>query len=206
MDPGDRDDRSPPGDLPRKVDPEAFGPRYEVLDLLGRGGMGEVWRVRDRALNRVVALKAIRSDAPDRSALVDRFFEEAQATAQLEHPGILPVYHSGTLPDGRLYYTTPEVRGRTLREVVHAIHGGVRTGDEPAWTMLRAVDVVRDAAEAVGYAHSRGVIHRDLKPGNILVGDHGEVLVVDWGLVKVLKDPPRAPDSDPGSGPTISTR
>ncbi|MCB9795586.1 MAG: protein kinase [Alphaproteobacteria bacterium] len=166
--------------------------RFSRLQLLGRGGMGEVWRVLDTDLNRVVAMKILRGDRGLSRQLLARFVAEAQATAQLEHPGIVPVFELGRLDDGRLYYTMEEIRGRTLSEALRALHEastperwGADVGEE-RWGFLRVIDVLRQVCDAVGYAHARGVIHRDLKPGNVMLGEHGEVRVVDWGLVKIL--------------------
>lgn len=158
--------------------------------LLGRGAMGEVHRVRDPALNRFMALKVLQGANADRRASLQRFLEEAQITAQLQHPGIVPVHQIGTLPDGRLYFLMQEVRGRTLAVVIHELH---RASTVEGWgtgasglTFRRLIDVFRVVCEAVAYAHQRGVIHRDLKPDNLMVGSHGEVQVMDWGIAKVL--------------------
>ena len=159
-------------------------PRYEDLGFLGRGGMGEVRRVRDSMLGRIVALKIINAAAATNGLSAARFLAEAQATAQLQHPGIVPVYDAGTLPDGRYWYTMKEVRGSTLDAVIRSAHA--EHADASAWTLHRMVDALRQVCEAVGYAHSRGALHRDLKPQNIMVGDFGEVLVLDWGLVKMV--------------------
>lgn len=175
---------------PKTADPLA---RYERLGLLGQGGMGEVWRVRDRDLNRVMALKVVRADRAPTERMLARFIEEAQATAQLQHPGIVPVHELGRLPDGRFYFTMKEIRGRTLAEVITEVHqaarGGVWEATASGWTFRRLVEAFHRTCEAVAYAHARGVVHRDLKPSNIMLGDYGEVLVVDWGLAKVLGRP-----------------
>ena len=166
--------------------------RYDDLGPLGEGGMGAVRRVRDRRLGRTLALKTIHAPALVRPELVARFLEEAQATAQLEHPGIVPIHDLGELPDGRLWFTMKEVAGRTLTEVLAEVHAVSRRRWRVAssgWSLRRLVDALRQVSEAVGYAHSRGVVHRDLKPDNVMVGAHGEVLVVDWGLAKVLGRP-----------------
>ncbi len=171
--------------------------RYDDLGPLGMGGMGEVRRVRDRRLGRVLALKTLHAPALSRPALVARFLEEAQATAQLQHPGIVPIHDLGTLPDGRLWFTMKEVSGQTFGEVIAEVHAVSETRWQPAasgWTLRRLVDALRRVCEAVGYAHSRGVVHRDLKPDNVMVGRHGEVLVLDWGLAKVLGRPDWAAD------------
>ncbi len=156
--------------------------RYVDLGVLGEGAMGVVLRVRDVELNRAVAMKTLRPERQGSPRAVARFLAEAQATAQLQHPGIVPVHDVGVLEDGRLYYTMREVRGRSLREAM----GVAWREGEPG--LRRVVGLVRQAADAVGYAHARGVVHRDLKPDNVLVGMHGEVLVVDWGLARVASD------------------
>ena len=166
--------------------------RYEDLGLLGMGGMGEVRRVRDRLLGRTLAMKIIHALALNRTSLVARFREEAQATAQLQHPGIIPIYDVGRLPDGRLWFTMQEVSGYTFGEVIAEVHDQSEQRWETTstgWTLHRLVDTLRRACEAVAYAHSRGVLHRDLKPSNIMVGRHGETLILDWGLAKVLGAP-----------------
>jgi eukaryotic-like serine/threonine-protein kinase len=173
--------------------------RYIDLGQIGRGGMGEVRRVRDRRLNRVLAMKAMRADV-SAAGRFRRFFEEAQVTAQLQHPSIIPVHDVGKLADGRLYFTMKEVQGRTLREIIREIHrasaqpidetdagagsdGGWRPGPS-GWTFRRMVDAFQRVAEGLAYAHARGVLHRDVKPQNIMVGEYGEVLLLDWGLTR----------------------
>ncbi|MDP6932804.1 MAG: serine/threonine-protein kinase, partial [Myxococcota bacterium] len=164
--------------------------RYEDLGLIETGGMGEVRRVRDRELNRTMAMKIIRVEMLDRPKVLARFIEEAQATAQLQHPCIVPVHEVGRLSDGRLYFTMKEVRGRTLAHVINEVHDA--SPDEAwevsptGWTFRRLVASLLRVCEAVAYAHERGVVHRDLKPDNIMVGEHGEVLLMDWGVAKVM--------------------
>jgi eukaryotic-like serine/threonine-protein kinase len=164
--------------------------RYQREAVLGVGGMGEVLRARDAVLRRPVAMKVVGERVLNRPDWLARFVEEAQVTAQLEHPGIVPVHDLGHLPDGRLYYTMREVLGRSLEVHIRALHDASPPHQwaEPAdgWTFRRLVDALCRACEAVAYAHARGVVHRDLKPANIMLGSFGEVLVVDWGLAKVL--------------------
>ncbi len=174
--------------------------RYQNLGLLGRGGMAEVRRVRDRSLNRTMAMKVIRPELMRRPATLARFVEEAQCSAQLQHPGIVPVHELGDLPDGTAYFTMAEVRGRTLGAVIAEVHQA-SPGDRwkpsaTGWTFRRLIDAFHRVCEAVAYAHTRGVVHRDLKPENIMVGDHGEVLVVDWGLAKIVGHQHAIPESD----------
>jgi eukaryotic-like serine/threonine-protein kinase len=178
-----------PGALP--VDDR--GNRYEDLGLIGLGGMGEVRRVRDRRLGRVVAMKIIRAEYKRAERALSRFLEEAQVSAQLEHPAIVPVHDLGRLPDGRVYFTMQEVRGHTLGEIIQALHrasAGERWAPSPTgWTLRRLVEAFRRVCDAVAYAHARGVLHRDLKPDNIMLGSFGEVLVMDWGLAKLRDEP-----------------
>ena len=154
--------------------PDLEGTRYQLLGKLGQGGMGGVYRVEDRQLERQVAMKVIA--APDLGGeLCRRLLQEARTIARLEHPGIVPVHDAGTLPDGRPYYTMKLVEGRSLDQ---------HLADLPA--ILDRLRVFLRICDAVAFAHARGVLHRDLKPGNVMVGPFGEVLVMDWGLSKVL--------------------
>ncbi len=172
------------------IDPPTVGSRYAFLGLLGRGGMGEVWRVHDQDLNRVVALKAIRSDLVEQAGARARFVEEAQCTSQLQHPGTVPVHDIGRLADGRLYFTMREVRGDSMAHVIRELHDASRGGawgeTASGWTFRRLIDAFLRVCDAVAYAHERGVVHRDLKPANVMLGVHGDVLVTDWGIAKIL--------------------
>jgi len=164
--------------------------RYQVVGLLGAGGMGDVWRVRDPVLNRAMAMKILRPELLVKDDAVRRFVNEAQLTAQLHHPGIPAIHELGSLPDNRLYFTMPEIKGQTLGEVITDVHLALRrsmTTTPTGWTPGRLIDAFHKVCDAVSYAHSRGVVHRDLKPSNIMVGRHGAVQVVDWGLAKVLE-------------------
>jgi len=181
------------GDAP--TEPRAMpasGERYLDLGVIGTGGMGEVLRVRDLALNRTMAMKIMRKEKLGRAAAEVRFLAEAQATAQLQHPGIVPVHDIGHLPDGRWFFTMKELRGKTLHDVLW------EAPREPdLWPRRRLLEILRSVAETLAYSHSRGVVHRDLKPANILVGDFGEVVVLDWGLVKAIdREDPAGPDTE----------
>lgn len=154
--------------------------RYQEGALLGWGGMGEVSAVRDRRLNREVACKRIPVAAIADSQRAARLAREAWITAHLEHPGIVPVYDAGISADGHLFYTMRLIRGRTLAAVLAEAHGL-----DGRLALLRHV---LGACEAIAYAHSVGVVHRDLKPTNVMVGEFGETQVVDWGLA-IVPDP-----------------
>jgi eukaryotic-like serine/threonine-protein kinase len=156
---------------------------------LGIGAYGEVRRVRDKLLGRVCALKVLKPAHAMSPTTAARFLDEAQATAQLQHPGVVPVYDIGRTPDGRPFYTMREVKGRSLGWAIDQVHeasGEASWGAARGYSLHRLVSCVQQAAEAVGYAHRRKVVHRDLKPDNIMIGQHGGVLVVDWGLAKVV--------------------
>ena len=142
--------------------------------------MGEVRRVLDPVLERTLALKSVQARLRTASAW-RRFVTEARLTARLQHPGVPPVHELGWLPDGRPYFTLQEVRGQTLRRLL-----GLPIGEDGVPSRRQLVDAVRRAADAVGYAHSVGVIHRDIKPDNIMLGPFGEVWVLDWGLAVEL--------------------
>ena len=157
--------------------PDLAGTKYELRGRVGRGGMGTVWRAYDRELGREVALKVMNGPDP-RPGGEARLRTEAQVLARLEHPGLVPVHDLGLLPDGRMFYAMKLVRGRRLDE--HA-----RDLRSPS-ARLRIFERI---CEAVAFAHAHGVIHRDLKPQNVMVGPFGEVLVLDWGVAKVLADP-----------------
>ncbi len=167
------------------------GSRYEVQELIGQGGMGEVWRVRDGDLGRTLALKTIRAELVENQHAVARFIEEAQVGAQLQHPGLVPVYEIGTLPDGRYYFTMQEIRGRLFTEAIAEVHrtsnGVGRWATSPGgWSLQRLVRVFARVCEAVGYAHTRGVVHCDIKPANIVVGQSDAIFVLDWGVARIL--------------------
>jgi serine/threonine-protein kinase len=170
--------------------------RYEDVRLLGRGGFGEVRLVVDRALERTVAMKILRPEAlaPEIRA---RFLAEIKLTASLHHPGIVPVHDHGELPDGRLWFTMAEVRGRTLHAVLDDVFAG--GGRPPGVARRRLLDVFARVCDAVAYAHSHGVIHRDLKPDNVMVGDFGRVLVMDWGIAR-RTGAPESMHAPPSSG------
>jgi eukaryotic-like serine/threonine-protein kinase len=172
--------------------------RYQERELLGRGGMGEVRLVLDKIIGREVALKVMRGQ-PD-SDLVARFLREARVQGQLEHPAIVPVHELAADGAGGLYFTMKRVRGRTLAELITAGDVGRR----------RLLSAFSTACLAVHFAHARGVLHRDLKPQNLMMGDFGEVYVLDWGLAKLTgatlaeSNPPMAGGDSPPPLPEMS--
>jgi serine/threonine-protein kinase len=188
------------------ANPDFGATKYRIVNELGRGGMGTVYLAEDTELDRRVAIKVL-STPEANNDLHERMIREAQIIARLEHPGIVPVHDVGVLPDGRVFYAMKYVRGTRLDE--YAAH----------------VDAIKDrlrkfqaACDAVAFAHAHGVIHRDLKPQNIMIGLFGEVLVLDWGVAKILgkrkmvvsveADPPLRPEnaSDTLHGTIIGTR
>jgi serine/threonine protein kinase/tetratricopeptide (TPR) repeat protein len=170
--------------------PEKKISRFEVLRPHAGGGLGEVFVARDTELNREVALKQIRPRHADNLESRARFLLEAEVTGGLEHPGIVPVYGLGAYDDGRPYYAMRFIRGDSLQDCIRkffAADGNLKR--DPCERALALRELLRrfvDVCNAMEYAHSRGVLHRDLKPGNIMVGKYGETLVVDWGLAKPL--------------------
>ncbi|HKT47566.1 MAG TPA: serine/threonine-protein kinase [Candidatus Acidoferrales bacterium] len=154
--------------------PDLSGTRYRLLEQVARGGMGVVYAAEDENLQRRVALKVLEVPGST-SELANRLMREARVLALLEHPGIVPVHDVGTLADGRVFYTMKFVEGRRLDQ--HLL--SVPSIPDRLRLFLRICD-------AVAFAHARGVLHRDLKPANIMVGAFGEVLVMDWGLAKIL--------------------
>ena len=158
--------------------------RYVIEGELASGGMGKVLNAYDQDIRRRVAMKVLKRDCKEARSLA-KFLEEAQATGQLEHPNIAPVYDLGLDPDYGVYFTMKLVRGRNLREIVRDLSIG-RPETRKRFTLTRLLQLLQQVAMGVHYAHARGVIHRDLKPDNIMVGDFGEALVMDWGLAKIV--------------------
>ncbi len=173
-----------------------FRGRYEVRSKLGQGGMGEVLLCQDRHLGREVAMKTILAEHASDERVKRRFEREVRVQGQLEHPAIVPVYDIGVTPEGAVYFTMKRLRGVTFHEILWKL----RIGDEDAlrtYTRRKLLAGFLSACQGVAFAHSRGVLHRDLKPANIMMGDFGEVYVLDWGLSKIKKSgahPINAPD------------
>jgi eukaryotic-like serine/threonine-protein kinase len=152
--------------------PELPPDRYVILRPIGRGGMGAVFAARDVRLDREVAVKV--SNGVDRASPLDaRLEQEARILASLEHPGIVPIHDAGVLDDGRAFYVMKLVRGETLTTAASRLD-----------TESARLAVFERVVEAVGFAHAAGIVHRDIKPGNVMIGAFGEVLVLDWGLAR----------------------
>lgn len=164
-----------------------IGP-YQVLNSIGKGGMGEVFLAYDTICGRRIALKRIRSDLVEHEQLFHRFLKEARITSQLTHPSIIPIYAIHD-ENKTLYYTMPYVEGETLKEILRRTRQQEKRGeklDHIGGSIPALVRILISICQAIAYSHSKGVLHRDLKPENIIVGKYGEVLILDWGLAKLI--------------------
>ncbi len=184
--------------------PAIIDNRFRIRKLRATGGLGQVSIADDLQIGREVAIKEIRLQYSGHEASRERFMREAEITGRLEHPFIVPVYSMGQQADGKPYYAMRLVRGQSLYAAIENYHQENLANVDARFRGLlkRLVDV----CEAVEYAHSRGVIHRDIKPDNIMLGDYGESFLVDWGLAKVLDQPePDFPLIEPSSGTSDSS-
>jgi Serine/threonine protein kinase len=164
---------------------------YQILSSIGKGGMGEVFLAYDTVCGRRIALKRIRPDLLDFKQINYRFLKEAHITCQLTHPSIIPIYAIHKEEKG-VYYTMPFVQGETLKQILRKTKGQVRKGeklDHVGGSIPALMRIFVNICQAVAYAHSKDVLHRDLKPENIIVGPYGEVLILDWGLAKLVHQP-----------------
>jgi serine/threonine-protein kinase len=168
--------------------------RYEKRSLLGEGGMGAVMLCRDRRIGRDIAMKTVREDAAARVDLAARFLHEARIQGQLEHPAIVPVYDVGLDAVGAPYFTMKRVVGATLDEILGYLAGG-NAQEARRYSTRKLLAAFASVCLAMDFAHGRGAVHRDLKPANIMLGDYGEVYVLDWGVAKILgaEDAPLGP-------------
>jgi serine/threonine protein kinase len=180
-------ERTPPTAEDAEVPPQVG--RYRIEGEVGRGGMGVVLRGHDPDFGRALAVKVLLPRHRGNAELERRFLEEARLTGQLQHPGVPAAHEMGTLPDGRPFFALKLVKGTTLAELLTARAG-------PTEEMPRFLGIFEAVCQTLAYAHSKGVIHRDLKPGNVMVGAFGEVQVMDWGLAKLLGAEP----AEPGAG------
>ncbi len=193
------------GNLPRGIqkliDEQGTEGRYAINRELAHGGMGAVLDISDHDFRRKAAMKVILGRFANSPEAMERFLAEAQVTAQLEHPNIVPIHDMGVMEDGTLYFTMKMIEGQSLGKVVKLLQQQagklMKEGKNvppdaeskaaaERWTIEEKIHVFLKVLDGVGFAHSRGVIHRDIKPDNIMLGGHGEVLVVDWGIAKVL--------------------
>ncbi|MEZ4391516.1 MAG: serine/threonine-protein kinase [Polyangiales bacterium] len=159
--------------------------RYRAGALLGRGGMGEVRLVADRRIGREVAVKSLRVRAAEGSEAWERFVREARVQGQLEHPAVVPVYDFGVGAEGEPYFSMRRVQGESLETILDRLVAG----DEETvarWSRRKLLNAFVQVCLAIDYAHARGVVHRDLKPANIMLGEFGEVQVIDWGVARLL--------------------
>jgi serine/threonine-protein kinase len=176
--------------------------RYTLSRLHATGGIGRVWLAHDHRVGRDVALKELRPERAGNPVAWVRFLKEAQITGQLEHPGIVPIYEVGQRPDEEApFYTMRFVRGRTLAEAVAAFHQKRARGEAAPLELRELLTSFVGVCNAVAYAHSRGVLHRDLKPHNVVLGDYGEVMVLDWGLAKLVDQTEVPDDPTPAVAP-----
>ncbi len=184
--------------MPSSLDGLKKPRNYEVGDTHARGGMGAILCAKDLNISRTVAMKVLLSERADAAANLMRFVDEAKITGQLEHPNIVPVHELGVDEQGRLFYTMKFVMGVTLKQVLEEIKQG-KPETIARYSLAQLLTVFQKICDAVAFAHARSIVHRDLKPENIMLGEYGEVLVMDWGLAKVLK----IDKTQPYEGPTL---
>jgi serine/threonine-protein kinase len=175
------------------------GTHYTQIEPLGKGSFGEVHCAHDTLLGREVAIKSLKKNFREEKEVVDRFLKEARGTAQLEHPNIMPVHEMGVSEEFGIYFTMKKVQGEDLKEILDKLDGNPAFY-ESSYPLNFLLEVFLSVCNGVAFAHSKGVIHRDLKPANIMIGEFGEVLVLDWGLVKNIGE------EDEGSGSSIHLR
>jgi hypothetical protein len=176
-----------------------LGKKYEPGKVVAQGGMGAILSAKEPAIDRTVAMKVMLNNPTPADLL--RFVSEAKITGQLEHPNIVPVHELGVDERAQVFYTMKYVRGITLQKVLDLIEEGIE-GTIAKYPLGSLLTVFQKVCDALAFAHSKGVIHRDLKPENIMIGDFGEVLVMDWGLAKVL-DPTRSKAASGADGRSI---
>lgn len=174
-----------------------IGP-YQVIRSIGKGGMGEVFLAYDTTCGRRIALKRIRTDLVIHKQLHNRFLKEARVTSQLTHPSIIPIY-AIQAENNLAYYTMPFVEGSTLKQILRSARKKEKQGEKPdiiGSSIPALIRIFLSVCQAIAYAHSKGVLHRDIKPENIIVGKYGEVLILDWGLAKLIKGKKEAKEEE----------
>ncbi len=186
-------------DAPPAAVDESYGDRFDLLKTIGQGGAGRVFLAFDKSIGRDVAIKEVLPSKLERERdyHLTRFIREAKLSGRLQHPGVVPVYELTKKADGTYFYAMKFVQGRTLFHAIMEASSG-ESPQESFKQRLSLLDRLIDAAEAMGYAHSKGIIHRDLKPSNIVLGEFGETVILDWGLARRLderdEDAPHNPD------------
>ncbi len=168
---------------------EGMDPRYELGELLGRGGMGEVRLAHDERVGRDVAIKRLRCEGAPPAEAVSRFLREARVQGRLDHPAIVPVHDLGTDEAGVPYFAMKRLAGTTLAAILERLAKGDADAEQ-RWPRRLLLARLAEICLAVQFAHTRGVVHRDLKPHNVMLGDYGEVYVLDWGIAKIADDDP----------------
>ena len=176
---------------PELPDPAGRSAHLQLFGEIARGGMGAVLKGRDVDLGRDLAVKVLLEKHRDRPEFVRRFIEEAQIAGQLQHPGVVPVYELGAFADQRPYFAMKLVKGRSLAAVLAERRN-------PSEGQMGFLSTLLQVGQTVAFAHARGVIDRDLKPSNVMVGSFGEVQVMDWGLTKVLPQGGASEDAEAG--------
>ena len=165
--------------------PEPLGDRYRAGDVIGAGGMGEVRLFTDEWIGRDVAMKTLHPNVATGDDARNRFLREIRVQGQLEHPSVVPVYDLGQGHDGELFFTMRRIRGATLASILESLAKG-DADTESRFSRRKLLTAFSQICMVVHYAHTRGVVHRDLKPGNIMLGSYGEVYVLDWGIAKIV--------------------
>jgi serine/threonine-protein kinase len=180
---------------PSPLDDRGFSERYEAAGILGEGGMGIVNLCKDARIGRQVAMKVLLKEAAARPDARMRFEREARVQGQLEHPSIVPVYDLGVGPDGIPFFTMKRLRGHTLAQIMGALQDQDEVF-EAMYSKRRLLTAFSGVCLAVAFANARGVLHRDIKPGNVMLGDFGEIYLLDWGLAKIIGQDVLAPEDD----------
>ncbi|HEX5057902.1 MAG TPA: serine/threonine-protein kinase, partial [Kofleriaceae bacterium] len=184
-------------DRPEPSPDTMMGGRYRLGRRIGKGGMGEVMAARDTQIARDVAIKRMRAATPSEKA-ISRFLREAMVQGRLEHPAIVPVHEIGRDADGLPYFVMKKLSGTSLAKILD---------DDAPITLQRVLRAFADVCLAIEFAHVRGIVHRDLKPDNIMLGDYGEVYILDWGVAKVVgEEDSDFADVGSGSGEFVATR
>ena len=167
-----------PRALQQQVDGETkAGADYELREVIGEGGVGVVYAARQASIDRTVAVKMLRPTNASKRDQREKFLSEAAVTGDLDHPNIVPIYDLGTNENGALFYSMKRVQGTPWMSVMERK------------ALAENLEILMKVADAIGFAHSRGIIHRDLKPENVMLGEYGEVLVMDWGLALRMAEP-----------------